>query len=111
MTCSRCAVLRNPRAPDPPALAHSERPAIEDDSSRPAFVFLAQACAPWGNVCVVAGTHYVPIALPSILGTLFLLLPLVAVAAKLRASGEEATRAQLRIEQLETELRVLKERL
>lgn len=62
-------------------------------------------------MCVVAGTHNIPIALPSILGTLFLLLPLVAVAAKLRASGEEVTRAQLRIEQLETELRVLKERL
>ncbi|ACO64292.1 predicted protein [Micromonas commoda] len=72
---------------------------------------LLEACAPWGNVCVVAGTHYIPIALPSILGTLFLLLPLVAVAAKLRASDQEVTRAQLRIEQLETELRVLKERL
>jgi hypothetical protein len=38
-------------------------------------------------VCVVAGTHYIPIALPSILASLFLLLPLVAIAAKLQASG------------------------
>ena len=73
--------------------------------------FHAQACAPWGNVCVVAGTHYIPIALPSILASLFLLLPLVAIAAKLQASGQEVTRAQLKIEELETELRTLKERL
>jgi hypothetical protein len=62
-------------------------------------------------VCVVAGTHYIPIALPSILASLFLLLPLVAIAAKLQASGQEATRAQMKIETLETELRTLKERL
>ena len=66
--------------------------------------FHAQACAPWGNVCVVAGTHYIPIALPSILASLFLLLPLVAIAAKLQAIGQE-------VEELETELRALKERL
>lgn len=73
--------------------------------------FHAQACAPWGNVCVVAGTHYIPIALPSILASLFLLLPLVAIAAKLQASGQEVTRAQMKIEELETEIRVMKERL
>ena len=61
-------------------------------------------------MCVVAGTHYIPIALPSILASLFLLLPLVAIAAKLQASGQEVTRAQMKIEELETELRVLKER-
>ena len=55
-------------------------------------------------MCVVAGTHYIPIALPSILASLFLLLPLVAIAAKLQAIGQE-------VEELETELRVLKERL
>jgi len=59
-------------------------------------------------VCVVAGTHYIPIALPSILASLFLLLPLVAIAAKLQASGQELTRAQLKIEELEERL---KERL
>ena len=42
-------------------------------------------------MCVVAGTHYIPIALPSILASLFLLLPLVAIAAKLQASGQEQT--------------------
>ena len=62
-------------------------------------------------MCVVAGTHYIPISLPSILASLFLLLPLVAIAAKLQASGQEMTRAQMKIEELETELRVLKERL
>ena len=62
-------------------------------------------------MCVVAGAHYIPIALPSILASLFLLLPLVAIAAKLQASGQEMTRAQMKIEELETELRVLKERL
>jgi hypothetical protein len=56
-------------------------------------------------VCVVAGTHYIPIALPSILASL------VAIAAKLQASGQEVTRSQMKIEELETELRVLKERL
>ena len=59
-------------------------------------------------MCVVAGTHYIPIALPSILASLFLLLPLVAIAAKLQASGQELTRAQLKIEELEERL---KERL
>ena len=63
-----------------------------------------QACAPWGNVCVVAGTHYIPIALPSILGTVFLLAPLVAVAAKLQQSAAEVTRKDLRIEELEEEV-------
>ena len=42
---------------------------------------------------------------------LFLLLPLVAIAAKLQASGQEVTRSQMKIEELETELRQLKERL
>lgn len=59
-------------------------------------------------MCVVAGTHYIPIALPSILASLFLLLPLVAIAAKLQASGQEVTRAQMKIEELEERL---KERL
>ena len=62
-------------------------------------------------MCVVAGTHYIPIALPSILASLFLLLPLVAIAAKLQASGQETTKAQLKIEELETEIRLMKERL
>ena len=56
-------------------------------------------------MCVVAGTHYIPIALPSILASLFLLLPLVAIAAKLQASGQEVTRAQMKIEELETDPR------
>ena len=59
-------------------------------------------------MCVVAGTHYIPIALPSILASLFLLLPLVAIAAKLQASGQELTRAQLKIEEMETEIRELR---
>lgn len=55
-------------------------------------------------MCVVAGTHYIPIALPSILGTVFLLAPLVAVAAKLQQSAAEVTRKDLRIEELEEEV-------
>lgn len=57
----------------------------------------SQACAPWGNACVVAGTHYIPIALPSILGTVFLLAPLVAIFLKLQA-------AETRVRTLEEEL-------
>ena len=38
----------------------------------------------------MAGTHYIPIALPSILGSLFLFAPLVAVAVKLQQSTTEA---------------------
>jgi hypothetical protein len=65
---------------------------------------LLEACAPWGNVCVVAGTHYIPIALPSILGSLFLLAPLVAIAFKLEAKGAEVRRRDARIEELERAL-------
>ena len=36
-------------APDPPALAHSERPSIEHDSSRPAF--FSRRLAPRGVTC------------------------------------------------------------
>ena len=93
---------------EPAPCAYPTRP-----PGHPVNVFLtssfhAQACAPWGNVCVVAGTHYIPIALPSILASLFLLLPLVAIAAQLQASGQEVTRAQMKIEELEERL---KERL
>lgn len=70
----------------------------------------AQACAPWGNVCVVAGTHYIPVALPSILGTVFLLAPLLAVAAKWQQSAAEVTRKELRIQELEAELKALEAR-
>ena len=70
--------------------------------------FPFQACAPWGNVCIVTGTHYIPIALPSILGTVFLLAPLLAVAAKLQQSSTEVTRKELRIQELEEEVKALK---
>uniref|UniRef100_A0A7S0STI9 Uncharacterized protein n=1 Tax=Mantoniella antarctica TaxID=81844 RepID=A0A7S0STI9_9CHLO len=69
---------------------------------------LLEACAPWGNVCVVAGTHYIPIALPSILGSVFLLAPLVAVAFKLQQSSTDVTRKEMRIRELEAELLELK---
>ena len=65
---------------------------------------LLEACAPWGTVCVVVGTHYIPIALPSILGSLFLLAPLVAIAFKLEAKGAEVRRRDARIEELERAL-------
>lgn len=55
-------------------------------------------------MCVVAGTHYIPIALPSILGSVFLLAPLVAVAFKLQQSSTEVTRKEMRIRELEAEL-------
>lgn len=54
-------------------------------------------------MCVVAGTHYIPIALPSILGTLFLLLPLVVAAAKLQQYAAQVTRLELEIQQLKDE--------
>lgn len=57
---------------------------------------------------MVAGTHYIPIALPSILGTVFLLAPLVAIAVKLQQSSTEVTRKELRIEELEAEVKALK---
>ena len=52
----------------------------------------------------MAGTHYIPIALPSIIGTVFLLAPLLAVAAKLQQSSQEIIRKDLRIQELEAEL-------
>ena len=55
-------------------------------------------------MCVVAGTHYIPIALPSILGTVFLLAPLLAFAAKLQQSSQDIIRKDLRIQELEAEL-------
>ena len=58
----------------------------------------------------MAGTHYIPIALPSILGTLFLLAPLIAIAAKLQQSSTEVTRKELRIEELEEEVEALKKK-
>ena len=53
---------------------------------------------------MVAGTHYIPIALPSILGTIFLLAPLLAVAAKLQQTSQEIIKKDLRIRELEAEL-------
>ena len=47
------------------------------------------SCAPWGNVCVTYGTHYVPIALPSILGSLVLFLPLIWALREVRARDKE----------------------
>ena len=54
--------------------------------------------APWGNVCVTYGTHYVPIALPSILGSLVLFLPLIWALREVRARDKEifALRERLR---------------
>lgn len=50
---------------------------------------LLTSCAPWGNVCVTYGTHYVPIALPSILGSLVLVVPLVVALREVRARDKE----------------------
>ena len=66
---------------------------------------LLEACAPWGNVCVVAGTHYIPIALPSIIASLFLFAPLVAVFLKLQSAEAKLVLAEEKIEALESRLR------
>jgi len=50
---------------------------------------LLTSCAPWGNVCVTYGTHYVPVALPSILGSLLLVVPLVVALREVRARDKE----------------------
>jgi hypothetical protein len=42
------------------------------------------SCAQWGNVCVTFGTHYTPIAAPSIVASLFIFVPLLVVAKKAR---------------------------
>jgi hypothetical protein len=65
---------------------------------------LLEACAPWGNVCVVAGTHYIPIALPSIIASLFLFAPLVAVFLKLQSAEAKLVLAEEKIEALEKRL-------
>ena len=62
---------------------------------------LLEACAPWGNVCVVAGTHYIPIALPSIIASLFLFAPLVVVFLKLQSAEAKLVLANEKIESLE----------
>ena len=54
-------------------------------------------CAPWGNVCVVYGTHYVPIALPSIVGSLVLLAPLVWAVKEVRARDVEIFKLRERL--------------
>jgi hypothetical protein len=55
---------------------------------------LLEACAPWGNVCIVAGTRYIPIALPSIVASLFLFAPLVVAFLKLQAAEAQLAVAQ-----------------
>ena len=65
---------------------------------------LLEACAPWGNVCVVAGTHYIPIALPSIIASLFLFAPLVVVFLKLQSAEAKLVLADEKIESLEKRL-------
>ena len=42
------------------------------------------SCAQWGNMCVTMGTHYTPIAAPSIVASLFIFVPLLVVAKKAR---------------------------
>lgn len=42
------------------------------------------SCAQWGNICVTFGTHYTPIAAPSIVASLFIFVPLLVVAKKAR---------------------------
>jgi len=42
------------------------------------------SCAQWGNICVTFGTHYTPIAAPSIVASLFIFVPLIVVAKKAR---------------------------
>lgn len=53
--------------------------ALDSLLSRDDVVF---ACAPWGAVCVTVGTKYIPIAMPSIVASLFLFVPLVYAAKK-----------------------------
>ncbi len=65
---------------------------------------LLQQCAPWGNVCVVAGTKYIPIALPSIIASLFLFLPLIVVFLKLQKAEAQLVLRDETIEELTKKL-------
>jgi hypothetical protein len=50
---------------------------------------LLTSCAPWGSVCVSFGTHYVPIALPSIIASLVLFVPLAWALREMREKDKE----------------------
>ncbi|KAK3267089.1 hypothetical protein CYMTET_24334 [Cymbomonas tetramitiformis] len=50
---------------------------------------IVSACAPWGNLCILAGTRYIPIGLPSILGSLLLLVPLGLALSKLDSASNK----------------------
>jgi hypothetical protein len=50
---------------------------------------LLTQCAPWGSVCVSFGTHYVPIALPSIIASLVLFVPLAWALREMREKDKE----------------------
>jgi hypothetical protein len=60
-------------------------------------------CAPWGNVCVVYGTHYVPIALPSIVGSLVLFAPLAWAVKEVRARDVEIFKLRERLGETDDE--------
>jgi len=80
MRSTRCASTLGRRVDATRAKA-AEETLVSDD--------LLTSCAPWGNVCVTYGTHYVPVALPSILGSLLLVVPLVVALREVRARDKE----------------------
>ncbi|CEG01356.1 unnamed product [Ostreococcus tauri] len=55
------------------------------------------SCAPWGAMCVTLGTKYVPIGLPSVIGSVFLLAPMVWAFKEVRARDKEIFRLRERL--------------
>ena len=43
---------------------------------------LYKSCSPWGMLCIVFGTTYIPLGLPSIIGSLVLFVPAIWLAAQ-----------------------------
>jgi len=48
-----------------------------------------RSCAPWGSLCVSFGTKYIPVGLPSIVGSFVLLAPLAFAVREVRAKDKE----------------------
>ena len=48
-----------------------------------------RSCAPWGSLCVSFGTKYIPVGLPSIVGSVVLLAPLAFAVREVRERDKE----------------------
>jgi len=62
---------------------------FEDGMSGLQMTDIVQQCAPWGNVCIFYGTKYVPVGIPSIVGSLILFVPALVLFKRVRELERE----------------------